>query len=215
MTHPSHRRSSEHTSLRLFWTLALGLLLLGSVIVWRMPDVDGVRLLIRTTARTSLVFFGLAYVAQAAFRLWPGQATHWLRQHRRQWGWLLVVSHTMHAIGIAAFWRMDPVQFQQLTPMLTLVTGGVAFVWLGLMGATSFDRSAAWLGHQAWAWLHRWGSLYLWLSFLVAHAKRVPHDASHAVPVLCLVAVMALRWWSGRTASAPREVTPHARPGEA
>jgi sulfoxide reductase heme-binding subunit YedZ len=182
----------------MFWRLAAGLVLLCALLVWRAPDVDGVRQLIRVTARTSLVFFCLAYVAQAAFLLWPGQATRWLRLHRRQWGWLLVVSHTLHAFAIAAFVLMEPVLFMQRTPMVTIVTGGVAFVWLWLMGATSFDRSAAWIGRTAWARLHTWGSHYLWLSFMVAYAKRIPQGLVYLVPVMLLLAVLGLRWWSGR-----------------
>ncbi len=215
MTHLPHLRSSASHPLRLFWTFAGAMLVLCACVVWRSPDVNGVRALIRTTARTSLVFFAMAYGAQAMFSLWPGQATRWLRQHRRQWGWLLVLSHTLHGAGILAFVWMDPVQFMQRTPMLTLITGGVAYVWLGLMGATSFDRSAAWLSPAAWQRLHRWGSHYLWLSFLVAFAKRVPQDPVYGVPVVCLVVLMALRWWSGRQALVRHPITPHVRPGEA
>jgi methionine sulfoxide reductase heme-binding subunit len=197
-------RSSAGPSLGVFWSLAACLVLMCLTMVWCMPDVEGVRLLIRATARTSLVFFCLAYVAQAAFALWPSRATRWLRQHRRQWGWLLVVSHTLHAAGIAAFMLMDPALFMQRTPMLTIVTGGVAFVWLWLMGGTSFDRSAAWLGRAAWARLHTWGSHYLWLSFLVAFAKRVPNDPVYLLPVILLLAVMGLRLRS----KAPSTATP-------
>jgi sulfoxide reductase heme-binding subunit YedZ len=187
-------RLSSIPNLGVFWCLAAGLVLLSAAIIWRMPDVDGVRLLIRATARTSLVFFCLAYVAQAAFTLWPASHTKWLRQHRRQWGWLLVVSHTLHAGGIWAFTQMAPELFAQLTPMVTIVTGGVAYVLLWLMGVTSFDRSAAWIGRAAWAHLHTWGSHYLWLSFMVAYAKRVPKDAAYLAPVLLLLLVMGLRW---------------------
>lgn len=185
----------------MFWSLAAGLLLLCVLVVWRTPDLDGVREVIRITARTSLVFFCMAYVAQAAFMQWPGPATRWLRKHRRQWGWLLVVSHTLHAVAIAAFVLMDPVLFLQRTPMLTMVTGAVAFVWLWLMGATSFDRSAAWIGRAAWARLHTWGSHYLWLSFMVAYGKRIPLDPVYAAPVFLLLGVMGLRWWSRRARS--------------
>jgi sulfoxide reductase heme-binding subunit YedZ len=202
---PGHSPSGP--ALGLFWRLAAGLALLCALVIWRMPDLDGVRELIRVTARTSLVFFCLAYVAQAAFMLWPGQATRWLRSHRRHWGWLLVVSHTLHAFAIAAFVLIDPALFMQRTPMVTIVTGGVAFVWLWLMGATSFDRSAAWIGRARWARLHTWGSHYLWLSFMVAFGKRVPQDPVYALPVLLLLSVMSLRWWAGWAAS-PRVVSP-------
>jgi sulfoxide reductase heme-binding subunit YedZ len=204
-------RLFDRPDLRFFWALASSLAVVCLLMVWHMPDVEGARMVIRITARTSLVFFSLAYVAQAAHTLWPGPQTRWLRQHRRQWGWLLVVSHTIHAIGIAAFMQMEPALFAQRTSMLTIVAGGAAFVWLWLMGATSFDRSAAWLGRKAWAKLHTWGSHYLWLNFMVANAKRIPRDTVYLAPVALLLIILGLRWWARRAASAspPALATPH------
>lgn len=159
-------------------------------------DVDATRALIRWTARTSLVFFVMAFTAQALFVLWPGQLTTWLRRHRRPWGWLLVLSHTIHAAGIGAVAVMDPALFAKLAPVGNLISGGLAYALLWAMGATSFDRSAAWLGRTWWARLHTWGSHYLWLSFMVANGKRIPHDGWYLGPVLILVLAMALRWWA-------------------
>jgi hypothetical protein len=57
---------------RLFALLAATLLGLS---IWiagmRQFEVDGVRMVIRFTARTSLLFFCLAFIAAALARLWP------------------------------------------------------------------------------------------------------------------------------------------------
>jgi sulfoxide reductase heme-binding subunit YedZ len=159
-----------------------------------MPDVEGVRLLIRVTARTSLLFFLLAYTAQAFWVLWPGAASRWVRQYRRQWGWLLVVSHTIHAVGIVSLAVMAPVLFQVLAPLSNRITGGLAYAFLWSMGATSFDRSAQWLGRIWWSRLHTWGSHYLWLSFMVANGKRIAHHPVYAWPTALLLLAMGLRW---------------------
>src|SRR5690606_10487061 len=82
-------------------TLAL-LAMMAAILLW-LPGVDGVRLAIRATARTSLLFFLLAFGAGAAFTLWPSVASRWIRAHRRQWGWLFVISHTLHALGISLY----------------------------------------------------------------------------------------------------------------
>ena len=72
---------------RLFALLALTLAALS---IWiagmRQFEVDGVRMVIRFTARTSLLFFCLAFSAAALARLWPNGWTRWLRRNRRYLG---------------------------------------------------------------------------------------------------------------------------------
>ncbi|MFT3856193.1 MAG: hypothetical protein QM742_01325 [Aquabacterium sp.] len=179
----------------------LGIVALLAMVVaclsWQ-PGLDGIRMAIRATARSSLAFFLLAYGAAAAFTLWPGSATRWIRALRRQWGWLLVVSHTLHAACIHAYWQTDPVMFKALVPVSTFITGGLAYAFIWAMGATSFDRTAAWIGPRAWKLLHTWGSHYLWLSFLLGNAKRIPMMPVYTLPTLLLLAVLLLRWMASR-----------------
>lgn len=176
------------------WPLGRWVLVaLAAALVWAWPDVDRVRLLVRVTAWTSLVCFLLAYGAQALRDRWPSPITLSLRGHRRQWGWLLVGSHGIHLAGILGFKALDPVTFAAVVPAANWVTGGLAYVALALMGLTSFDRTAQALGPLWWSRLHRWGSLYLWLSFMVAFGKRVPLSPLYLLPVLALLGVMALR----------------------
>ena len=89
---------------RLFAVLALTLVALS---VWiagmRGFEVDGVRMVIRFTARTSLLFFCLAFSAAALARLWPNAWTRWQRRNRRYLGVTFAASHGIHAIAIAAF----------------------------------------------------------------------------------------------------------------
>jgi DMSO/TMAO reductase YedYZ heme-binding membrane subunit len=164
----------------------------------RQADVDGVRLCIRATARTSLLFFLMAYTAQSVFVLWPGDWSMWLRRHRRQWGLLLVVSHTIHAVGIVSLAMMAPALFQTLAPLGNRITGGIAYVLLWAMGVTSFGRTAAWLGRPWWRRLHTVGIHYLWLSFLVANGKRIAHAPVYAWPTLLLLLALGLRIWASR-----------------
>src|ERR1700724_131893 len=51
-------------------------------------EVDGVRMVVRYTARTSLLFFCLAFSASALHRLWPSSFTRWQRLclHHRHGG---------------------------------------------------------------------------------------------------------------------------------
>src|SRR3979409_2811746 len=71
----------------LFAVLALTRVALS---VWiagmRHFEVDGVRMVIRFTARTSLLFFCLAFGAAALARLWPNAWTRGQRRNRRYLG---------------------------------------------------------------------------------------------------------------------------------
>src|SRR4051812_20244013 len=68
---------------RLFALLSLTLLALS---IWiagmRGFEVDGVRMVIRFTARTSLVLFCLAFARTALALMWPNAWTRWPRRNR-------------------------------------------------------------------------------------------------------------------------------------
>ena len=66
-------------------------------------EVDGVRMVVRYTARTSLLFFCLAFGAAALARLWPNAWTRWQRRNRRYLGVTFAASHAIHAVAIVCF----------------------------------------------------------------------------------------------------------------
>ncbi len=150
-------------------------------------EVAGVRMVIRITARTSLVLFALAFGAQAMLTLWPSALT------RRQLGLAFAVSHTIHAAAILAFARMDPQGFHEHAMPGTLVSGGIAYAFIIAMAATSFDRTAAWMGPAAWRMLHWLGGYYLWMSFIVTNGKRIGQSPLYALPVVLMLVLLALR----------------------
>lgn len=185
--------------LSLFLLAISGLCLAGHVY-----DVAGVRMVIRTTARTSLILFALAFSAQAILTLWPSALTRWQRRNRRQLGLAFAVSHTIHAAAILAFARMDPQGFREHVMLGTLVSGGVAYAFIVAMAATSFDRTAAWVGPVAWRTLHWLGGYYLWMSFIVTNGKRIGQSPLYALPVILMVAILVLRFAARRrTMSVP------------
>ena len=184
----------------LFWTLtvALAAMALGFLFVlgW---DTDGYRMVIRATARTSLVLFLAAFAASAAFKLWPGRLTRWLRRNRRQLGLGFAMSHFIHALVIIALWKTDPGVFWVLTNPKSIVTGGTAYVFIALLAATSFDRMVKAMGPKAWGRLHWWGVWIAALSFIFTNGKRIPVSGWYALPVALVVAVIVLRVVAGRT----------------
>src|ERR1700680_808158 len=108
--------------------------------------VEGVRMVVRFTARTSLMFFCLAFSAAALARLWPNGWTRWQRRNRRYLGVTFAASHGLHAIAIVRFAEMAPADFAAATSAASYIFGGIGYAFIILMTATSFDRTASMVG---------------------------------------------------------------------
>ncbi len=192
---------------RLFGALTLVLIALS---VWiagmRQFEVEGVRMVIRFTARTSLLFFCLAFSAAALARLWPNAFTRWQRRNRRQLGITFASSHALHAIAIIAFALMDPVGYAGATNLASYVFGGIGYGLIIAMTVTSFDRTTAALGPRAWRALHLVGGYYLLLQFTVSFGQRIPGSPLHALALIPLLAVFALRMLAMASRQTPRAV---------
>jgi DMSO/TMAO reductase YedYZ heme-binding membrane subunit len=192
---------------RLFALLALTLVALSLWIAgMRQFEVDGVRMVIRFTARSSLLFFCLAFSAAALARLWPNAWTRWQRRNRRILGLTFAASHGIHAIAIAAFAVMDPAGYAAATSIASYIFGGIGYAVILAMTATSFDRTAKALGASAWRRLHLIGGYYLLFQFAVSFGKRIPDMPLYALFLIPLVAVFALRMISMAAARTPRRM---------
>jgi DMSO/TMAO reductase YedYZ heme-binding membrane subunit len=187
-------RQSWFEGWRLFavLTLTLAALCVG-IAGMRQFEVDGVRMVIRFTARSSLVSFCLAFSAAALAQLYPTSWTRWLRRNRRALGVTFAASHGLHAIAIGAFAAMDPAGFAASTNLASYVFGGIGYAFIIAMTATSFDRTAAAIGPRAWRMLHLAGGYYLWLQFMVSFGKRLPGMPLYSLFLIPLLAVLALR----------------------
>src|SRR5580698_8298123 len=90
------------------------------------PDVEGLRLVIRATARTSLVLFALAFGAAAMAELAPSDVTRWQRRNRRYLGVSFAVSHAVHLAALIGLARVDNELFWALTNPANIVLAGTA-----------------------------------------------------------------------------------------
>jgi DMSO/TMAO reductase YedYZ heme-binding membrane subunit len=178
----------------LFGALALAMTALA---LWlasmRSFEVEGVRMVVRYTARSSLLLFCLACSASALRRLWPNASTAWLLRNRRYVGLSFAFSHLLHAVAIVCFAIMAPVLFGQATSPASFIFGGIGYGFIAAMAATSFDRTAAAIGPRAWRILHTSGVYYLWFQFMVSFGKRIPDMTNYVWFLLPLLAAMALR----------------------
>lgn len=179
----------------------LALLVLGaSTAAWGLATdpAQGVRMVIRLTARTSFTLFLLAWMASTLVRLHATPLTRWLRLHRRAFGLAFAFSQLTHLVAIAAFARLDPQAFAHQASTANVITGGLAYVFTALMAASSWDGAVRWLGLRRWQLLHTVGAYYLWISFVVSFGKRMAVSPAYAAPVTLLVACLLLRMVAGR-----------------
>ena len=189
-------------------TLAVSAIV-GTIFAVVGTDEAGLRMAIRATARTSVVLFALAFAASALRRRWPMPVTTWLLRNRRQLGVSFAASHFIHLLVIVALAGWTWEGFLANTPTLTLVAGGLAYVFIALMTLTSFDATAAWLGARRWRRLHTVGAYYVWIifaqNFFVMAFKSMFYWPYAAV----LAVAMTARWLP---ASRPGEVAVRAHP---
>jgi hypothetical protein len=173
---------------------------------------DGMRALLRATARTSLALFLLAYLASTLRALVDRPFTRWLLRNRRYVGVSFAASHLVHGAAIVGLSRATA------TPpdTGTLAAGGLAYAFVAAMTATSFDRSATWLGPRAWNRLHRAGIHYLWFVFAFTFAgtlvqARGAHTIWAALASAALAGALVLRvvaWQRRRGRASARAARP-------
>ena len=188
---------------RLWGAISIFLLLIAACSMMMDPTVEGVRQLIRVTARTSLVLFCLAFTASAAWKRFPNHWTQWQRRNRRYLGFGFATSHAIHAAAIIAFAMLDPTTFYSINSSRNIVPGSIAYVFIFAMAFTSFDLTAAWLGPRAWKILHTCGIYFVWLVFLIACAKRIPMSSTYIAPTIALLCVLIFRIWPMAKCSLP------------
>jgi methionine sulfoxide reductase heme-binding subunit len=180
-------------------TLVLAAAVAGAaafVVAMDGAGVEGVRLAIRLTARTSFALFLLAFTAAPLARLFPGPFTRWQRANRRWLGLAFASSHAVHAAAIVALARLHPDTFDALVPPAALIFGSIGYAFVIAMAATSSDRAMALLGARVWKAIHLTGAIWLWGAFLnsnLSRALRTDMDYLHWTGVAILVAALAVR----------------------
>jgi hypothetical protein len=151
-----------------------------AILAFLGPGEDGARSLIRWTARTSLVFFALAFVAPALPRF------PWLRVQRGSLLVCLAVSHGLHLIGIGLLASATGgANLAERGGALRLGGGVVAYLVIG--------AAALWPDHP---WVERG----LWWVLIVFAAGYVPRAIESPVvyggAVAILASIVAVRVWA-------------------
>lgn len=183
------------------WVLFGTALLLAAAVIHAGATAAGseeaIRLVIRQTARISLLLFCAAFAASSLLRLWPAGWSRWMMRHRRWLGLSFALSHAVH---LAAIVRLSAVAPDFAIETLTLIFGGLAYVFIALMAATSFDGAVGYLGSRNWQRLHRTGAYYIWFIFVQSYIPRAVDAAVYVPPTALLAGVLVLRIAAGRRA---------------
>jgi hypothetical protein len=149
---------------RVFWLLAaLETAIFAAALAGFGTDEAGLRALVRLTVRVSFLVFVVVYAASPLRRLFPSRATRWIALNRRYLGVSFAWAHGLHGLAIALLALLLGDGFE--ANAATVWGGGLGYVLIAGMVATSFDRSARWLGPKRWALLHRAGLYWLWFIF--------------------------------------------------
>ena len=155
-----------------------------------------IRILIRLTARLSLVLFSMTFAASSAVDLWPqSKFFRWLAQNRRYLGVSFAVSHLFHLAGIVGLGFVDTENFFATTLWTSFVFGGLVYVFIILMLMTSFARPAGWISKKQWNLLHKTGSYSIWLIFMISYFGRVvAMQWIYLIPAFLILSTVIVRF---------------------
>lgn len=151
---------------------------------------EGVRVVVRATARTSLIFFAAAFAATGLRRLWRAPATAWLIRNRRYVGLSFAVSHAIHMAAILTLVATVP-GFAADVSRTTIIGGGTAYVLIALMALTSNDTAVRRLGRWRWRALHLTGLWVVFGIFVSSYLGRAVHNPNY-IPHAALLAAMLI-----------------------
>ena len=171
------------------WAAVAVAAMVAAILVW-VGDYDvSLPMATRATGRTSLAFFLAAFMASTLYRILPAGRGRWLLKNRRYLGVSFAASHAIHAVLLTATINRLQLDYSPIT----LAGGGLGYVFIAAMAATSFDRTAAWLGRKRWRLLHSVGAYALWGIFVVTYLGEAGEHPLHAVLLGLLVVCLLLK----------------------
>jgi len=153
---------------------------------------EGLRAAIRVTARSSFLLFLAAFSASALAVALPSDFTRWQLLNRRYLGISFAISHLIHGAAIVTL-AVRTGGGSLTARVVGLIGAGVIYGFILFMLATSFDKTAAWVGPRVWKTVHTIGSYLIFLTFLATYARLVSGSRIYLVQILLLLAVLGLR----------------------
>jgi DMSO/TMAO reductase YedYZ heme-binding membrane subunit len=125
---------------------------------------EGWELAARHTGRVSALWFLMVFAVGPLHRQWrsaPGRA---LLRERRGLGLAFAAAHTVHLGAI-----FGVLSHSEAPDLVALAGGGLAYLLMFAMAATSNDAALRWLGARTWRGLHATGVYYPWFIFFTSY----------------------------------------------
>lgn len=155
---------------------------------------EGLRSVIRNTARTSFVLFLAGFVGPALAALWPARFTRRLAAEQPHLFAAFAASHLVHAAAIFTLaWQTRGASLEDRSALIVAAGG---FIYLCILGAAApaSSRAARWLASHPKASAARTAGLYLvWLTFADSYGGRAARSLFYVPFALALLAALALR----------------------
>ncbi len=147
---------------------------------------------IRMSARIAVVLFSFAFMASSLQYFFKNVFTWWLRMNRKYVGISFAIMHLVHLCFLIILQtNFHPVFNRAKT--ISLIGGGMAYVFLVLMLLTSFSVFSKYLSKKQWNILHAAGGYWIWYIFIRSYVKRVTTEIEYLPLVVLLGLVMVLR----------------------
>jgi methionine sulfoxide reductase heme-binding subunit len=154
---------------------------------------EGIRLIIRWSAKISVSSFCIAFVASGFHRWIQNSFSFWVLMNRKYFGISFAILHLIHlaALGVLQYY-FHPVFERAATT--SLLAGGMAYLFLILMLLTSFKRFSKLLSKKQWILLHTIGGYWIWGIFFSSYIKGVMRAEYWDLPFLILlISVFSIR----------------------
>jgi len=177
------------------WPIGLAALCIGVVLAstlrWDAPQLERLLLLNRYLARLSFLTFIPIYAASPLVRWLPGRPTRGLVRIRRSLGLGYALIMAAHVCAIGAY---QMTAGSESIDIVSGIGGGLGFVLIGALAATSNDAAIRRLGARNWKRLHAAALHWLWVIYTVTYLGRISEGHTEFVPGLVTVfALLALR----------------------
>ena len=157
-----------------------------------LDSADPIKSWVNASAILALCYFLITFAASSVNYLVANQFTHSLLRNRRYFGLGFAITQTFHLISFTYLYLVTEEQLD----VLTVIGGGLAYVLLYGMVATSNAQMIKKLGTRRWKNLHSTGMHYFALIFLVTFVLRFidsNYSLTYGVYALLIVLVYVMR----------------------
>ena len=153
---------------------------------------DTTRHAIALSARIAATLFCLAFGASAIHFFVKKYFSWWLQMNRKYIGISFAILHLIHLTFLFILQQnFHPVFDQAKT--ISLLGGGLAYLFVVLMLATSFPIFAKYLSKKQWTILHTVGGYWIWYIFIRSYVRKAMNEYEYIPLVVLLIAVLLIR----------------------